>query len=304
MNNKIVITGATGFVGSNLTTFFLKRNYEVYLIIRPNSDLSNIDIKSSKLNVFKYDENLSNLISFFKEVNPKCTFHLASNFIAEHQSPDINSLVSSNITFGLQLLEAMKEANIKTLINTGTSWQHYNNEDYNPVCLYAATKQAFESLIEYYVQAENFKVITLKLFDTYGETDKRPKLINLLNQFAKEQSELKLSLGEQMINLVYINDVCNAYEVAMNMMENQKSNSHYKFVIKHSQSYTLKEVINTFEKVSQLKVNIVWGGKPYRNREVMQLWDKGDDLPNWKAKVSLEEGFLKVLNKFSLNFND
>jgi len=296
MNNKIVITGATGFVGSNLTTFFLKKNYEVYLIIRPNSDLSNIDVKSNKLKIFKYDENISNLISFFKEVNPICTFHLASNFIAEHKSSDINSLVSSNITFGLQLLEAMKEADVKTLINTGTSWQHYNNEDYNPVCLYAATKQAFENLIEYYVQAENFKVITLKLFDTYGETDNRPKLINLLNQFAKNQTELKLSPGDQKINLVHILDVCAAYEIAMKLIETQEKNIHFKYAIKHSRSYTLKEVINVFEKVTQTKINVVWGGKLYRKREVMKLWDKGEILPNWKARISLEEGFKKNIN--------
>ena len=179
MNNKIVITGASGFVGSNLTTFFLNKNYEVYIVVRSISDLSNIDVKTNNLKIFKYDNELNSLISFFKEVNPICTFHLASNFIAEHQPSEVNSLVASNITFGLQLLEAMKEANVNTLINTGTSWQHYNNEDYNPVCLYAATKHAFESLIEYYVKAEDFKVITLKLFDTYGESDHRPKLINL-----------------------------------------------------------------------------------------------------------------------------
>lgn len=297
MNNKIVITGATGFVGSNLTTFFLKKNYEVNIIVRPNSDLSNLDIKSSKLKVFKYDENLSNLISFFKEVNPICTFHLASNFIAEHQSSDINSLVTSNISFGLQLLEAMKEADVKTLINTGTSWQHYNNEDYNPVCLYAATKHAFESLIEYYVQAENFKVITLKLFDTYGETDRRPKLINLLNKFAKDQSELNLSPGEQIINLVHISDVCIAYETVMNLIEKQKSSIHLKYVIKHSKSYTLKELINVYEKVTQKKIKVVWGGKPYRKREVMTLWDKGVRLPHWKPNLSLEEGLSKYKTK-------
>lgn len=295
MNNKIVITGATGFVGSNLTTFFLNKNYEVYLIVRPNSDLYNLDIKNSKLKVFKYDNELNSLISFFKEVNPICTFHLASNFIAEHQPTDIDSLVASNISFGLHLLEAMKEANVKTLINTGTSWQHYNNEDYNPVCLYAATKQAFESLIEYYVQAEGFKVITLKLFDTYGETDNRPKLINLLNQFAKEQAELKLSPGAQKINLVHIHDVCTAYETAMKLIETQERNIHYKYAIKHSKNYTLKEVINLFEKVTQTKINIVWGGKLYRKREVMKLWDKGEILPNWDAIIHLEEGFEKYL---------
>ena len=296
MSKSIVITGATGFVGSNLTSFFLKKNYEVHIIVRPNSDLSNVDVKNSRLKVFNYNNELESLISFFKEVNPICTFHLASNFIAEHKSSEVNSLVSSNITFGLQLLEAMKVADLKILINTGTSWQHYNNEDYNPVCLYAATKHAFESLIEYYVQAEKFKVITLKLFDTYGETDNRPKLINLLSQFAREGTELKLSPGDQKISLVHISDVCAAYETAMNLIEKLNSNVHYKYAVKHSNNYSLKEVISVFEKVTKKKINVVWGGKPYRKREVMTLWDNGEALPTWDAKIDLEEGFRKCYN--------
>jgi len=293
INNKIVITGATGFVGSNLTTFFLNKSYEVYLIVRPNTDLSNLDIKNIKLNIFTYDNNLNNLISFFKEVNPLCTFHLASQFIAEHQPSEIDSLVASNISFGLHLLEAMKEAKVKTLINTGTSWQHYNNEDYNPVCLYAATKQAFESLIDYYVKAEDFKVITLKLYDTYGETDTRPKLINLLNKFAQNNTELKLSPGEQMINLVHINDVCSAFEISLSLTQTIKNGTHNKYVVKHQNSYTLKQIINLFEETVKRKINIKWGGKPYRKREVMRLWDKGEILPNWVARISLKEGFGK-----------
>ena len=131
MKDSIVITGATGFVGSNLTKYFLNLNYEVHLIVRPNSDLSNLNVNDSSLFYFRYDNDLNGLISFFKVTNPICTFHLASNFVAEHNSSQIDGLVTSNILFGLHLLEAMKEANARTLINTGTSWQHYNNEVYN-----------------------------------------------------------------------------------------------------------------------------------------------------------------------------
>lgn len=292
MKYKIVITGASGFVGSNLTRFFLDQNYEVNIIARNNSDLTHLN-QNNNLKIFRYNNDLDNLISFFKETKPICTFHLASNFVAEHNSSQIDGLVASNIGFGLHLLEAMKEANVKTLINTGTSWQHYMNEDYNPVSLYAATKQAFESLIEYYVQAEEFKVITLKLFDTYGETDTRPKLINLLHQYAKDNTELKLSPGDQIINLVHIEDVCIAYKIAMKLVVDLNKGTHQKFVIKHPNSYSLKQVINIFEKVTNKKLNISWGGKQYRKREVMHLWERGEVLPYWEAKLSLEEGIRK-----------
>lgn len=293
MKKKIVLTGVTGFVGSNLAKYFLENNFEVWAIVRAQSDVSILGHKSSQINIFRYNNNLNELIIFFKEIQPSCVFHLASYFIAEHNSSQIDSLIISNITFGLHILEAMKESGVQRLVNTGTSWQHYNNETYNPVCLYAAAKQAFEALIEFYVKAENFKVITLKLFDTYGETDIRPKLINLLNKFANENTELHMSPGEQILNLVHISDVCKAFEVAYNLVMKQKQASHHSYAIANSKSYQLKEIISNFETITNKKINVVWGGKPYRKREVMKLWDKGKALPNWEAKISIEEGLKK-----------
>ena len=293
MREKVVITGATGFVGSNLAKYFLEKNKEVYLIVRPKSNISFLENGSENLHVFRYDNDVNNLIFFFKEVQADCVFHLASNFIAEHNANQIDALVESNITFGLHLLEAMKAAGVKKLVNTGTSWQHYNNEAYNPVCLYAATKQAFESLIEFYVQAEGFNVITLKLFDTYGETDTRPKLINLLNKFADEQTELNMSAGEQPLNLVHISDVCEAYFIANKHLEDFNAPFHQKYTIESNESFSLKEVISIFEKTTKKKLLINWGGRKYRKREVMKLWNQGKKLPNWKAKISLIEGLRK-----------
>lgn len=290
----MVITGATGFVGSNLTRYLLERKIEVYIIVRPTSDITFLEKNDDNLNIFTYDQDIKKLISFFSEIQPDSVFHLASNIVAEHKSNQIDSLIQSNITFGLHLLEAMKETGVKKLVNTGTFWQHYNNDDYNPVCLYAATKQAFESLIEYYVQANGFKVVTLKLFDTYGENDKRPKLINLLNKFADEQTELNMSPGEQVLNLVHVNDVCHAFYSAQELLHNNKDSYHLKYCVANSKTHTLKEVIEIFELVSNKKVNVIWGGRPYRKREVMKPWVNGEVLPNWEANISLEEGLKRI----------
>jgi nucleoside-diphosphate-sugar epimerase len=290
MKKKVIVTGASGFVGSNLVKYLLHKEFQISVIVREDSDLSNLEDIINQIEVFRYDNNLENLIRFFNKSKTESVFHLASNFIAEHEFNQIDSLIKSNITFGLHLLEAMKETGVKKLINTGTSWQHFNNEEYNPVCLYAATKQAFESLLEYYVQAEGFIVITLKLFDTYGESDKRPKLINLLNKFADEKTELKMSLGEQPLNLVHINDVCNAFLSANNLLNTIENGTHKKYSVLTNTSHTLKRVIEIFEEVTKKEILIEWGGREYRKREVMELWNKGEILPNWKPQISLTEG--------------
>ena len=289
---KAIITGATGFVGSNLCKYLVGNNWEVSIISRPSSDYTNIDSIINKIEVFEYDGNIEELINYFSEKKADVVFHLASLFIVEHESNQIDRLVDSNVKFGVHILEAMKESNTKLLINTGTSWQHYHTAEYNPVDLYAATKQAFESLIKYYIEADNIRVITLKLFDTYGESDTRPKLINLLHKFADNNKELNMSLGEQVLDLVHVDDVVKAFEKAYEYLV-EVGVKYQEFGVGSKNPIQLKDLINRFELVTGKRLNVIWGGRSYRKREVMKLWDSYEMLPGWKVEVNLEEGLQK-----------
>lgn len=296
---RAIITGATGFVGSNLCKYLIENNWDVSIISRPSSDYTNITGVLNKVQIFEYDGKIEKMISFFREKDADVVFHLASLFIAEHESNQINQLVDSNIKFGLHILEAMKESSTKLLINTGTSWQHYHTNEYNPVDLYAATKQAFESLIKYYTEAESIRCITLKLFDTYGESDTRPKLINLLHKFADEKKELNMSPGEQVLDLVHVDDVVKAFVKAYEYLVEQGV-KYKEFGVGSKSPIQLKDLIDKFELITGKRLNVIWGGRSYRNREVMKLWDSYEMLPGWSIEVNLEEG----LQKYNGNSNN
>jgi hypothetical protein len=77
------------------------------------------------------------------------------------------------------------------------------------------------------------------------------------------------------------------------LLLHQKQPSHFKYAVNSDKSYQLKDVIHIFESVTNKKINVIWGGKPYRKREVMTLWDKGETLPKWQAKISLKDGLKK-----------
>jgi len=289
----VIITGATGFVGSHLTKKLVESGYNVHIISRSTSTYENLEAFKSKIDIFEYNQNITELINYFKKVKADIVFHLASLFISEHESEQIDDLINSNIKFGTHVLEAMSKSDTCKLINTGTSWQHYKNEDYNPVNLYAATKQAFEDVIEFYVKALDFKVITLKLFDTYAEDDNRGKLINLLGKFSKEKKKLKMSPGEQMIDLVHVDDVVNAFISAYSLFEEKEIN-HVKYAVSSGQEIQLKDLIELYEDVTGNEVLVEWGGRPYRQREVMELWQDFDKLPDWEARISLKDGLRRI----------
>ncbi|HYH04967.1 MAG TPA: NAD-dependent epimerase/dehydratase family protein [Bacillota bacterium] len=295
MNSKVaLITGGTGYIGSNLARRLVQEDWDVHLVVRANSSLELIEDFKKSITLHVYDGSTLSLIEILSKSTPEIVFHLASLFLAEHQSSDIVRLIESNILYGTQLLEAMKVNQVTKLINTGTSWQHYQNQDYNPVCLYAATKQAFESMIDYYIKAYGFKAITLKLFDTYGPEDPRPKLFNLLKKVESQDTPLDMSPGEQLIDLVYIDDVVNAFLTAYLQLRRIQDSTHELYMVSSGNPIKLKDLVSIYEKVKGVKLKINWGGRPYRSREVMVTWNYGVALPGWRKNVTLEQGLTQI----------
>lgn len=292
---KAIVTGATGFIGSHLCKYLLRNSWDVSIISRMTSNYSKISEIEKNLTVYEYNGDINELIHFFNSTNADVVFHLASLFIDEHVTNQVDSLLDSNIKFGTHILEAMKFSNTKILINTGTSWQHFENHEYNPVNLYAATKQAFSSLVKYYTEAENIRTITLKLFDTYGEFDIRPKLINILHTIADEKRELKMSPGNQVLDLVHVDDVVRAFVESYNLLISNNLLKNEEYGVGSGRKVRLKDLIVIFEEVTGKKIDVIFGGREYRRREVMELWHDYKTLPNWKCEITLEDGLKRYI---------
>lgn len=288
-----LVTGATGFVGSNVVRRLVREGWQVHILSRADSRMP-AAAEFSQVTNHIHDGSTESMVRCVEQAKPDVVFHLASLFLSQHATKDIDALIQSNVLFGNQLLEAMRVNEVKCIINTGTSWQHFNNENYNPVCLYAATKQAFEALLEYYTQACGIKAITLKLFDTYGPNDPRPKLFHLLNKAATSGEALDMSAGEQLIDLVHIDDVVEAYLIAANLLLEGKVEQHETYAVTSGQPLPLKELVQQYAKVTKQTVNVNWGARPYRYREVMNTWSRGKVLPGWNAMVELQRGIINV----------
>ena len=291
-----LVTGATGFVGSHLARRLVQDGWQVHIVSREKSHLPDATEFGQMTNHI-YAGTTESMIAVVAKAKPDVVFHLASLFLAQHEAKNVESLIQSNVLFGNQLLEAMRVNEVSRLINTGTSWQHYNNEDYNPVCLYAATKQAFEAILEYYVQACGVKAITLKLFDTYGPNDPRPKLFHLIKKAALSGDTLDMSAGEQLIDIVHIDDVVDAYLIAALRLIGGKVKSHEKYAVSSNFPISLQKIVDFYSDAIGRSVSVNWGARPYRFREVMTTWSNGDVLESWKPRVSLREGLEKLVSE-------
>lgn len=290
----ILITGATGYIGRE----FIKRyqnKFQIIALVRNTSDISKINKLECRIERF---DNYDNLEKVFRTYKIKGIVHFASAVIVDHIEDDINPLVSSNIEYGTFLLEFSKKYNLEWFINTGTFWQNYDSLEYNPVNLYAATKEAFQTIAKYYTETSNLIFTTIKLNDTFGANDTRPKIFNLWDKYSKLPMSLDMSDGEQIMDISYIEDVLNAFEIMIiNLNKNAKKFNNNCYIVSSNQRMNLKDLAKLFEKTTDRKLKINWGERPYRNREIMIPLSKIQTVPNWNQKFTLEEAIIKTLGE-------
>jgi CDP-paratose synthetase len=292
---KIFITGATGFIGKHLVQKLVDQGHQITINLH-GEKLSPFD---QRVNTYKLNEtDIQKDIEYLKQESFDGVIHLASLYLIVHQPEQATQLINSNVRFSTQILECAAQAKVKWFINTGTFWQHYQNADYSPVNLYAATKQAFESIAQYYWETNQIKFVTLKLCDTYGPNDTRPKIFNLWERIAISGETLDMSQGEQLIDISHVDDVVSAFALLANYLNhnNPEVENGAIYAVKAEKRYTLKELAAIFEEATGAKLNINWGVRGYREREVMIPWTNGEVVPGWQANSKILKGITTLNN--------
>ena len=295
MNSRTaLLTGGTGFIGSHLAKRLVRDGWQVHLVTTSHSSRDQLQEIADRVTFHEHDGSTASMFAIVASARPDIVFHLASLFLSEHTAEQVEALITSNVLFGTQLVEAMTANDVRLLINTGTSWEHYCNSAYSPVNLYAASKQAFESILQYYVEAKGLQAVTLKLFDTYGADDPRPKLFTLLRRIADASSTLGMSPGEQLIDLVHVDDVVEAFQLAAARLLANDVKGHERYAVSSGSPIRLRDLVKLYGHITGRVLPIEWGGRPYRSREVMVPWNSGVSVPGWQPKVGLEEGILRI----------
>ena len=294
---KILITGVNGFIGRNLSRELLDRRNDIYSIIRSSTDRNFFDKNGIRYHIDK--GSTDEMIDYFMVQKFDGVIHLASCFLAEHKPNEIAELIDSNLLFSTRVLDSSVKSNVKWFLNTGTFWQHYQNQEYSPVNLYAATKQAFEVIAKYYMEISEIVFVTIKLNDTYGYGDTRQKLFNLWGRIAESGEHLKMSQGEQKIDIVHVKDVVAAYAKMVHLLNADDRYKHNgaSYAVSSGAQIRLKELAKVFEKTIHKKLNIEWGGRKYRIREVMEPWYANECVPGWQPVIKLRDGILDLLRK-------
>ena len=317
MKDKILITGAAGFIGSHLTEMMTKEGFKVVAFDRYNSNNDHGWLNSSP---YKRDfEVILGDIRDYDSVNKaakgcKGVLHLAALVGIPYSYFSPLAYVKTNIEGTYNLLEASKNNNAENIIITSTSEVYgtpkkipiSEKNQINSQSPYAASKVAADQLALSYFRSYDLPIKIIRPFNTYGPRQSNRAIIpSIINQCLSNKSG-NLNLGNLLPtrDLNYVDDICNAfyelYRTKKTIGEIINVGSNYNLSVKNLAMKILK-IMGLNYKIKSVKFK-----KRPEKSEVFHLKcnnNKIKKFTHWRQKTKLDQGLKKTIKWFSENYD-
>lgn len=297
---KILITGAAGFIGANLTRKLIKTENEINILIKETSDHWRINDIISNCNVHKIDlkkvEDVKNIV---KKINPELVYHCAGHGIY-HSQKDSAEIFSTNILGTFNLLAALNESNnLRRLVNLGSFFEYSTN----PIDPYIISKITQTKLVEHFFKEKKLPIITLRLFTPYGKFDSPGRLICDLMIALIRNKPLEIFSKHTKRDFIYIDDVITALEIASQQLDIDGEIID----IGTGNEISVEEIVNTSNQLSDNELVINWNDTKQREVDILDenifLGRQHTQKLNWKPSTSLEDGLQRTIEWYKENMN-
>lgn len=215
---RVLITGATGFVGANLLRRLLHDGHELHALVRPGFTSWRIDDVRDHVQLHMVDlgddEALNTCVA---AIHPEWVFHLAVNGAYSWQT-SIHEMIRTNITSTVNLVEACLKTGFGALVNTGSS-SEYGYKDHPPTeeewvepnSYYAVTKVSATQYCRYIARRHQANMTTLRLYSVYGPYEESNRLIPTLIAHGLRGELPPLADPSTARDFIYIDDVSEAF---------------------------------------------------------------------------------------------
>jgi nucleoside-diphosphate-sugar epimerase len=292
MNKRVLITGVSGFLGSQIAQELFYNGFELIALKRNASDLSRCHEFSVNANWVNFSENWERKVI---ELNPQIIIHSAWEGVGATER-DNWQIQTNNLQFTLKLLSIAKEVNIEKFISFGSQAEYgyfsgVIDENYvlQPKSAYGLSKYLCSQTIKVFCEQNNIDWYWLRLFSFFGEKEASNWFIPSLIKNISENKPMDMTPGEQRYAYMYIGDLA---EIICNLIKSNASSGIYNLSSKNSVS--LKEIVEKIINIIKpLKSQVNFGAIPYRHNQPMLI--QGD--------VSKLEGEIGEFNETSFDNN-
>jgi len=293
---KILVTGGTGFVGSNLINALLKNQSNIIAIVSRDTTNSQELFGKRVIHILYEDVKFKSDIIEFR---PDVVIHLASYSTSKDDVDSIKMLIDSNILFLSLLLDALKEVNVELFLNTGSFAEYYYNDGkLNPAYYYAATKTSSRAIINYFKSLTRMKCCTIIPYTIYGASNKNKKIVDLLFDSLQAVDSIEMTHGNQISDFIHIDDVIAFYIHIIKNRHLLKDDEEYH--LGSGDGNTIRNIATIIETVTGQETNIKWGALNYRPKDMMRaiapIYKLEKEL-QWMPSIDIEEGIELVWSK-------
>lgn len=285
--DTILLTGGTGFLGSNLLLKLVADGYNIILLKRSFSNT--IRINNLLPSVISYDIDKINIVDIFKKHKINIIIHAATDY--GRKNIISSEVVTANLIFPLELLLCgMKSGDLKAFINTDTVIDKRINQ-------YSLSKYQFSEWLKFY--SKDLRCINISLEHFYGFNDDKTKFISsVINKILKEEHSIDFTPGEQKRDFIHINDVISGFITILNKLD-KISLGYNNYNLGTGKNITIKKCVEFIKKAAHNnKTKLNFGALAYRENELMQSSSDINGLLalGWKPKISFEEGITSTIN--------
>ena len=303
---KVLITGGTGFIGSNFVYKFLEYGYDVHLIVRPESNFWRIEpvvkrLKLHYINLLDTEETEK----FVTTLNPQIILHFATYGAYQSKQQDIKLTVDTNLLGTVNLVNACSKIKFDCFINTGSSSEYgiknhpmKETDILSPVNLYGITKAAATMYCQYVSRKFDLPIVTMRPFAVYGYFEDKDRLIPTIIRACLTNSDLNLSNPNYVRDFIFIEDIIGAY---LKVIKNIKKIQGEIFNIGSGRQYKVSQVVTLIKKLTFSSIKPHYGAvSPAQLEPKKWLADisKAKHFLNWYPKYNLEKGIKDTIKWF------
>ena len=309
ISEPILITGSTGFIGSNLARKLISLKYDVHLILRKKSNLWRITdlLKFKNVKVHICDlKNKKNINLIIKKLKPKTIFHLAA--YGAYSFQNVKKNIQRNILEGgINLIDSCAENGFDRFINTGSNSEYgfkkkpmKESDVLDPNSYYAVYKSAVTNYSRYLSLSENLPITTVRPFHVYGPYEEKTRLIpTLIGKLLKNQ---KIDLVSPKISrdLLFIDDSVDLFcRIAEKKIQNGKI-----YNMGSGNQTTIKVIANTVKDLTSSESILNWNKMQNRSWD-QEIWISDMSLVkkdlNWNHKYDIVKGLKKTIAWYKKN---
>ncbi len=315
---KILVTGAAGFIGSNLAERLVLKN--TVLGIDNFDPFYDRRIKEHNIQNLRGNGSFSfyemDLLDFhelediFKSQHPDVVIHLAAKAGVRPSIMDPVGYTRHNVEATVNILEAAKRHGVKNIVLASSSSVYGNNRkvpfaetdnvDY-PISPYAATKKSCELLSHSFAKLHGQKIAALRFFTVYGRRQRPDLAIAKFTRMIDRGEPIPFyGDGTTERDYTYIDDIIDGVEKCMHWLTEQQDGCWEVFNIGESRTTTLMDLVRLIENAL--------GKKAVLDRQPMQMGDvrrtfadieKAKNTFGYAPKTTIEEGIIEYVNHYT-----